>query len=79
MECEKNGMIDLDSGSGSKSRNWNPIPHSFPHNGMWLSEIGDSSSRMTGMRIKTDSKMLLKLGSKTGVNIDSGIWTGSQI
>ena len=55
---------------------------------MWLSNIGDSSSRMIGMgiksrmigmRIKTDSKMLLKSGSKTGVNIDLGIWTGSQI
>ena len=42
-------------------------------------EIGDSSLRMTDMGTKTDSKMLLKLGSKTGVNIDSGIWTGAQI
>ena len=33
---------------------------------------------MIGMGIKTDSKILLKLGSKIGVNIDSGIWTGSQ-
>ena len=41
-----------------------------PHNGMWLSKIGDSSLRMTGMGIKTDSKMLLKSGSKTGINID---------
>ena len=46
---------------------------------MWLSKIGDSSSRMTGIGTKTDSKMLLKLGSKIGVKIDSGIWTGSQI
>ena len=45
---------------------------------MWLSKIGDSSSGMTGMGIKTDSKMLFKLGNITGVNIDSGIWTGSQ-
>ena len=37
--------------------------------------IGDSSLRMTGMIIKTDSKMLLKLCCKIGVNIDSGIWT----
>jgi len=28
---------------------------------------------MAGMGIKVDSKMLLKLGSKTGVNIDLGI------
>ena len=45
---------------------------------MWLSEIGDSSLRMTGMGTKTDSKMLIKLGNEIGVNIDSGIWTGSQ-
>ena len=57
----------------SKSRTWNSSPHSFPHNGLWLSEIGDSSSRMTGMGIKTDSKILLKSGSKTRVNIDSEI------
>ena len=41
--------------------------------------IGDSNSRMTGMGIKIDSKMLLKLGNKTGVNIDSRIWAESQI
>jgi len=45
---------------------------------MWLN-IGDSSSRMIGVGIKTDSKILLKLGNKTWVNTDSGIWTGSQI
>ena len=32
----------------------------------------DSSSGMTGMGIKTDSKVLLKLGNNTGVNNDSG-------
>ena len=46
---------------------------------MWLSKIGDSSLRMTGMGIKTDSKMSFKLGNKIGVNIDLEIWTGSQI
>ena len=35
--------------------------------------------RITGMGIKTDSKMLLKSGSKKGVNIASENWTGSQI
>ena len=30
------------------------------------------------MGIKTDSKILPKLGNKTIVNIDSKIWTGSQ-
>jgi len=46
---------------------------------MWLSRIGDSSLRMIGMGTKIVSKMLLNLGNKTGVDIDSGIWTGSQI
>ena len=39
------------------------------------SKIGDSSPRITGMGDKTDSKMLLKLGNKIGVNIDLEIWT----
>ena len=51
----------------------NSSPHSFSHNGMWLPKGCDFSSRMTGMEIKTDSKMLLKLSNITGVNIDSGI------
>ena len=34
---------------------------------------------MTDMGIKTDFRMLLNLGNKTGVNIDSEIWIGSQI
>ena len=55
------------SGSGSKSRNWNSCPHSVSHNRMWLPKIGDSSSRMTGMGIKTDSKILLNL--ETGSQI----------
>ena len=38
-----------------------------------LSMSGDSSSGMTDVGIKTDSKMLLKLGNITGVNNDSGI------
>ena len=46
---------------------------------MWLPKVGDSSSRITSMGIKTDSKILFKLGNKTGVNIDSEIWTRSQI
>ena len=37
---------------------------------MWLN-IGDSSSRMTGVGIKTDSKILLKSGNKIRVNIGS--------
>ena len=64
----KGSGVEIGSGSRSKLRSWNPIPYSFPHNGIWLSRIGDSSSRMTGMGIKTDSKMLLKLGNKIGVN-----------
>ena len=71
--------MEIGSGSGSKSRSWNSNPHSFPHNGIWLSKISYSISRMTDMGIKTDSKILLKSGSKPGVNIDSEIWTGSQI
>jgi len=77
LKSSKNSGVVICSGSGSKSRGWNSSPHSFSHNWMWLSNIGDLSSKMTGMRIKTDSKMLLKSGSKTGVNIDSEIWTGS--
>ena len=53
-------------------------PHVFSNNGMWLN-IGDSSSRMIGGGIKTDSKILLKSGNKTGVSIDSESWTESQI
>ena len=78
LKSSKGSGVEIGSGSGSKSRSWNSSPYLFPHNGMWLN-IGDSSSRMIGMGTKTDSKMLLKLGNKTGVNIDSGIWTGSQI
>jgi len=73
LKSSKGSGVNVGSGIGSKSRNWNPIPHSFPHNEMWLSKIGDSSSRMTGMGTKADSTMLLKLDNKTGVNIDSGI------
>ena len=62
----------MDLESGSKSRSWNSSPHSFSHNGMWLN-IGDSSSRMISVKIKTDSKILLKSGNKTWVNINSGI------
>jgi len=40
--------------------------------------IGDSNSRTTGMKIKIGSKMLLKLGNNTGVNIDSKFGTESQ-
>ena len=69
LKSSKYSGVKIGSGSGSKSRSWNSSPHSFSHDGMWLSKIGDSSSRMTGMGIKTDSKMLLKLGNKTGVNI----------
>ena len=79
LKSSKGSGVKIGSGSGSKLRSWNSSPHSFPHNGMWLSKIGDSSSRITGMGTKTDSKMLLKLDNKTRVNIDSGIWTGSQI
>ena len=53
LKSSKGSEVQIGSGIGSKSRNWNPIPHSFFHNGMWLSKIGDSSSRMTGMGIKT--------------------------
>ena len=78
LKLSKGSGVKIGSGIGSKSRSWNSDPHSFSHNGMWLCKIGDSSSRMIGMGIKTDSKMLLKLSNKRGVNIDSEIWTGSQ-
>jgi len=73
LKSSKGSGVEIGSESGSKSRSWNSNSHSFPNNGMWLSKIGDSSSRMPGMGIKTYSKILLKLGSKKGVNIDSGI------
>ena len=78
FKSSKGLEVEIGLGSGTKSRSWNSSPHSFSHNGMWLN-IGDPSSRMTGVGIKTDSKILLKSGNKTGVNIDSEIWTGSQI
>ena len=73
LKSSNGSGIKIYSESRSKSRSWNSSPHSFPHNGMWLSTIADSSSRMTCMGIKTNSKILLKSGSKTGVNIDSEI------
>ena len=79
LKSSKGSGVEIDSGSGSKSRRWSSSPHSFPHDGMWLSTIGDFSFGMTGIGIKTDSKMLLKLGNVTGVNSDAGIWIGSQI
>ena len=69
LKSSKSSRVKICSVSGSKSRSWNSSPYSFSHNVMWLSKIGDSSSKMTGMRIKTDPKS----GSKTGVNIDSEI------
>ena len=71
LKSSKGSGVKICSGSGSKSRSWNSSRHLFPHNGIWLSKIGDSSSRMAGMGIKTDFKILLKSGSKTRVNIDS--------
>ena len=79
LKSSKGSGVEIGSESESKSRSENSSPHSFSHNRMWLSKIGGSSSRMTGLGTKTDSKMLLILGNKTGVNIDIGIWTGSQI
>ena len=64
LKSSKGSGVQIGSRIGSKSRNWNPISHSFPHNQMWLPKIGDSSSKMTGMRITAESKMLLKSGSK---------------
>ena len=55
LKSSKGSGVEIGSGIGSKSRSWNSSPHSFPHNGMWLSKNGDSSSRMTGMSFKTDS------------------------
>ena len=73
LKSSKGSWVEIGLGSGSKSRSWNSSPHSFPHDGMWLPKVGDFSSRMIGMGTKTDSKMLLKLGNKTGVSMDSGI------
>ena len=56
LKSSKGSGVKICLGSGSKSRSWNSSPYSFSHNGMWISKIGDSSSRMTGMRIKTDLK-----------------------
>ena len=56
LKSSKGSGVEIGSGSGSKSRSWNSSPHSVPHNGMWLSKIGDSSSRMIGMK----SKLTLK-------------------
>ena len=78
IKSSKGLGVEIGSKIGSKSRSWNSSPHLFFHNGMWLN-IGDSSSRMTGVGIKTDSKILFKSDNKIGVNIDSGIWTGLQI
>ena len=54
-KSSKGSGVEIGSESGSKSRSWNSSPHSFSHNGMWLN-IGDSSSRMTGV----GSKLTLK-------------------
>ena len=59
LKSSKGSGVEIGSGSGSKSSRWNSSPHSFSNNGMWLN-IGNSSSRMIGMGIKTDSKILLK-------------------
>ena len=67
LKSSKSSEVKIYSESGSKSRSWDSSPHSFSHNGMWLFMIGDLSSRMTGMKIKTNSKMFLKLGNKTWV------------
>ena len=77
LQSSKGSGVEIGSGSGSKLRSWNSSPHSFSHNRMWLN-IGDSISRMTGMGINTDSKILLKLDNKIWANIDLGIWTGSK-
>ena len=69
LRSSKDSGVKISSESGSKSRGWNSSPHSFSNNRMWLN-IGDSSSRMTGVGTKTDSKMLLKMDNKIGVNID---------
>ena len=72
LKSSKGSGVKIGSEIGSKSKSWSSSPHSFPHNGMWLN-IGDSSSRMISVRIRTDSKILLKSGNKIGVNIDSRI------
>ena len=61
LKSSKGSGVKICSESGSKLRSWNSSPHAFPYNGMWLSKIGDSSSKMTGMGIKTDSKISLKI------------------
>ena len=71
LKSSKNFRVEIGSKIGSKPRNWNSDSHSFFLNGMWFYKNSDSSSRITGMRIKTDSKMLLKLGNNTGDDIDS--------
>ena len=43
LKSSKGSGVEICSESGSKSRSWNSSPHSFYHNGMWLSKIGDSS------------------------------------
>ena len=69
LKSSKNFRVKIYSESGSKLKNWNSSSHLFSHNGMWLCKIGDSCSRITSMTIKTDSKMLVKLGNKTWVNL----------
>ena len=89
MGQQKDRMIDLDlesTGTNTDSGKWLKSskgsgvetgsgmgPNHEVNNGMWLN-IGDSSSRMISVGIKTDSKILLKSGNKIGVNIDLGIW-----
>ena len=68
----KGSGVQIGSGIGSKSRNWNPISHSFSHNGMWLSKIGDLISRWTGTGSNTDSEKGLKSGKNTSVIIELG-------
>ena len=71
LKSSKDSGVKFFLRSEAKLRSWNLSPHLFSQNGIWLPKVGDSSSRMTGMRIKTDSRMLLKLGNKRRVNIDS--------
>jgi len=45
LKSSKSSGFKICSGSGFKSKSWNTSSHSFSHNGMWHSKIGDSSSR----------------------------------
>ena len=41
LKSSKGSGVKIGSGIGFKLRSWNSSPHSFSHDRMWFSKIGD--------------------------------------